>query len=104
MMKSTGIIRKPVFTKEGKIGVVKDIIIENGPVGQERSSKGFASPDWWVPALEIELDEPVKTELVTAKKLAPSKQEATYTNAAPPAQHTSPPNSTHSRLSRHETF
>jgi len=78
MMKSTGIIRKPVFTKEGKIGVVKDIIIENGPVGQERSSKGFASPDWWVSALEIELDEPVKTELVAAKKLASSKPEATF--------------------------
>jgi len=81
MMKSTSIIRKAVFTKEGKIGVVKDIIIESDPMGQEPAiniTKGFASPDWWVSALEIELDEPVKTELVAAKKLASSKPEATF--------------------------
>jgi sporulation protein YlmC with PRC-barrel domain len=28
MMKSTGIVRKTVYTKDGKIGVVKDLIIE----------------------------------------------------------------------------
>ena len=75
MMKSTGIVRKAIYTKEGKIGVVKDIIIENGPWGQELLSpaantpKGYASPDWWVSHLEIELDETVKKELVSAKKI-----------------------------------
>jgi hypothetical protein len=80
-MKSTGIVRKAIYTKEGKIGIVKDIIIETSPLGQELStntSKGFASPDWWVSALEIELDEPIKKELIAAKKLVPSKPEATF--------------------------
>jgi hypothetical protein len=81
MMKSTSIIRKAVFTKEGKIGVVKDLIIENGTLGQEslpsstNTSKGY----WWVTALEIELDESFKKELVVAKKLAPSKLETAFT-------------------------
>jgi hypothetical protein len=85
MMKSTGIVRKSIYTKEGKIGVVTDIIIENGPWGQEllapstNTPKGYASPDWWVSHLEIELDETVKKELISAKKLAPSKPAATFT-------------------------
>jgi hypothetical protein len=48
MMKSTGIVRKVIYTKEGKIGIVKDLIIENK--GQEVLSpstpKGYTSPDW----------------------------------------------------------
>jgi hypothetical protein len=83
-MKSTGIVRKPVFTKEGRIGVVKDLIIENS---QERLStanntiKGFASPDWWISALEIELDEPVKNEFIAARKLTPATSKAAETFA-----------------------
>ena len=85
MMKSTGIVRKAIYTKEGKIGIVKDLIIENGPWGQELLSpstntpKGYTSPDWWVSHLEIELDETVKNELIAAKKLAPGKPATTFT-------------------------
>lgn len=68
MMKSTDIIRKAVYTKEGKIGLVKDLIIQNSQ----------ASPDCWAIHLEIELDETFKKELVTAKKIAIGKPEATF--------------------------
>lgn len=84
-MKSTGIVRKAIYTKDGKIGIVKDLIIENGPWGRELPSpstntpKEYASPDWWVSHLEIELDETFKKELIAAKKLAPSKPAATFT-------------------------
>jgi hypothetical protein len=65
-MKSTGIVRKAVFTNEGKIGIVKDLIIET-------------VPDWRVSHLEIELDETFKKELVAAKKLKSNDQAATCT-------------------------
>ena len=68
-MKSTGIVKKPIYTKEGKIGVVKDLIIENVQQPVSASIKGFSSPDWWISALEIELDEPIKNEFIAAKKL-----------------------------------
>jgi hypothetical protein len=80
-MKSTDIIRKAIYTKEGKIGTVKDIIIESAPRAQELSTnpqKGVASPDWWISALEIELDEPVKKEFILAKRLVPNKPETTF--------------------------
>jgi hypothetical protein len=78
-MKSTGIFRKAVYSNDGKIGVVKDLIIENGPRGQESlSQKGYTSPDWWISHLEIELDETFKKELIAAKKLAPTGQTATF--------------------------
>ncbi len=35
-MKSTGIIRKAINTKDGKIGIVKDLIIETKSGRQER--------------------------------------------------------------------
>jgi len=74
MMKSTGIIRKAVYTKDGKIGVVKDLIIETAPWKQESlSQKGYTSPDWWISHIEVELDEEFKKELIATKKLAPIK-------------------------------
>jgi sporulation protein YlmC with PRC-barrel domain len=83
MMKSTGIVRKAIYTKDGKIGVVKDLIIETGPgdgllLPSSNLPKGFASPDWWVFALEVELDEGFKNELVAAKRLAPTKTAETF--------------------------
>jgi hypothetical protein len=84
MMKSTGIINEAIYTKEGKIGIVKDIIIESGPSEQEilsptNTPKRYASPDWWVSHFEIELDETFKKELIAAKKLVLNKPEATIT-------------------------
>jgi hypothetical protein len=67
------------------LGQVKDIIIENAPWGKEDSSpstnaaNAFASPDWWISHLEIELDEAFKKELIAAKKLAPNRAEASFT-------------------------
>ncbi len=80
MMKSTCIFRKPIFTKEGKIGVVKDLIIETSQenlLTTSTTNKVFSSPDWWISALEIELDEPVKNEFIAARKLAPSTSKST---------------------------
>jgi hypothetical protein len=67
MIKSTGIVGKAIYTKEGKMGIVKDIIFENSR----------ESPDWWVSHLEIELDETFKKELFAAKKLTQNKSAAT---------------------------